>query len=595
MKSPMKPAAQRLLSLFALLSLAATGCGIQVDAGPDVNTNICTSDSDCGSEAACVSTQTGEARCVVTTADLGKVILEVRPIGSNASYVFLDALDVVTDGGKPRLGSHDIELPDSVAVTGTVPAPEGLSQGCLGPDGSLPVDVTLIRQVEFGAFASRYEFPSPPSLDEGLAEASFSGAVPPGKYDLYMSPHALAGCADVLPAPDLVMGLVIEAGKPFDLVADDMSAESELSGTLVVPPNVGESLNNWVLEVLDPTYGYVISNQLALAAPPSGNTIAIEGFFYHPIDGALLRLRDLNGDLAVHWTLDGLLLNADGIIDLDLNNLVADTHTYSASVIDSAGTAVQSAGVVIQSLKLTGSVVQNADYRVETRTDADGNIAVSLVEGTYSVTIIPDLPGEASYFGEWIVVAPPPGDPVPEGKAFKLVVQPTLSGSVSDPFGVAVAGASVNVGPSQTMASTYFVRAFGDPEPLNRQFAGVTLLDGSFDLSVDPGEVDIAVQMPAESGYAWSVLPSFKVDAAELKPQLDVGEVQLRFPAIVQGYVRDEGAGLAYAQVRAWKRVESGALVQIGSAISDAEGGYVLPLPSGVTIDETAAKSDDGQ
>ncbi len=593
MKSPMKPAAQRLLSLFALLSLAVTGCGIQLDAQPDPNANTCSGNADCGSEGACVSTQTGEARCVATTAKLGSVLLEVRPTGASAAYLFED-LNVEGTNKNGLLEQIDLVLPEPVEVKVTAVAPEGLDPSCVGPEDSLPVDITLIRQVEFVALASRYEFPSPLSLDEDVA-AGFSSAVPPGHYDVYIDPHALAGCVDSLPPPMLLVNRTIEAGKPFDLVADDMSAESELSGTLVVPPNVGESLNNWVLEVLDPTYGYVISNQLALAAPPSGNTIAIEGFFYHPIDGALLRLRDLNGNLAVHWTLDGLLLNAGGIIDLDLSTLVADAHTYSALVIDSAGTAVQSAGVVIQSLKLTGSVVQNADYRVETRTDTDGNIAVSLVEGTYSVTIIPDLPGEASYFGEWIVVAPPPGDPVPEGKAFKLVVQPTLSGSVSDPFGVAVAGASVNVGPSQTMASTYFVRAFGDPEPLNRQFAGVTLLDGSFDLSVDPGEVDIAVQMPAESGYAWSVLPSFKVDAAKLKPQLDVGEVQLRFPAIVQGYVRDEGAGLAYAQVRAWKRVESGALVQIGSAISDAEGGYVLPLPSGVTIDETAAKSDDGQ
>jgi len=83
-------------------------------------------------------------------------------------------------------------------------------------------------------------------------------------------------------------------------------------------------------------------------------------------------------------------------------------------------------------------------------------------------------------------------------------------------------------------------------------------------------------------------LPSFKVDAAKLKPLLDVGEMQVRYPVMLQGHVSDVGMALPYAQVRAWvvgaSETGDGPLIQIGAAITDANGAYMLPLPPGITI-----------
>jgi hypothetical protein len=575
------------VALALLPSLLAVGCGLELALEPDANSNMCSSDDDCGSEGTCVSTQNGQALCVATAADLGGVILEVRPIGSEASIVFDSAVAINDQIDKTLVQNLDLTLPAAVEVTGHIDPPEALVDigNCLGADDFLPVDVTLIRRVEFSPFASRYELPSANALDAN-ANAAFSLAVPPGAYDLYLLPRLLDGCEAALPAPELRRGIEIKEGEPFEVEAVSMADAIELTGSLTVPINA--ELGGWVLEVLDPTYGYVISNQFALVAPDD-DAIPIAGFSYHPTENALLRLRDLDGNLTIHWALDALLLASNGKVNLDLRDLVADPDLFTASVIDSAGAPVVSAGVIVQSVALTGSVTQNANYRVDTRTDAEGNITVSLVEGTYSVTIIPDVAGDAAYFGEWVVVAPEPEEEFGQGKAFALVVQPVLSGSVSDPLGTLLSNATVLVGPSQAITSDYFTRAVADGEPVKREFSTATLATGSFQLSVDPGEVDIAVQMPADSGYPWSVLPSFKVDAAELKPQLEIGEIQLRYPAILQGYVRDAGAAVPYAEIRAWVRpTDDGPLIQVGSVITDSDGGYVLPLPPGITIAETA-------
>lgn len=588
-------AALRFLSLVALLPLASTGCGINLDAEIDPNVNTCTASSDCGSEGTCVSIQTGDALCVATAADLGPVILEVRPNGGIASYVFVDVPAVVGENAKGMVQNHDITLPESVSVTGDVAAPDGLSEACRGADGNLPVDITLIRKVEFSVFASRYEIPSPLALD-ATGAASFTASVPPGAYDMYVQPYQLAACDEALPAPQLVSGIELVEGEPFEYSIGNMEVTEPLSGELIVP--TGVSLQGWTLEVLDPTYGYVISNSFLLTDPePEKDFITIDGFYYHSTPNALVRLRDTSGNLTVHWSLDALDLNSDGVIELDLRDLVADSHTYSASVVNSAGEPVPGAGVIIQSSALTGSASQNANYRVETIADAEGFFSVALVQGTYSVSISGESEGDAAYFGEWVVTADP--DEFGKGKGFELVEQPVLRGSVSDPLGFALPGATVSVGPSLGPTTSYFTRAVVDPEPLRRQFSTTAFADGSFELSVDPGEVDMTVQTSAASGYPWSVLPSLKVDEAEVKPALEVGEVQLRYPAVLQGHVSASGAALPYAQIRAWVRGGAngdGPLIQVGAADTDADGGYVLSLPPGITIDTSApADSQNGQ
>jgi hypothetical protein len=584
----MKPAVPTLSLLFSLLSVAATGCGFQLNGETDPSANVCSVSADCGADGACVSTRNSEARCVATTADLGTVIIEVRPTGSQASFVFDSALNVVGDNSNGLLKDLDFDLPASVEVSATVEAPGALPEECIGSDGSLPVDITLIRHAEFSGFASRYEIPSPLALE---AAASFAIAVQPGDYDMYVQPHPLPGCEAPLPPPQLVRNVNIAPGQKFDYAGDGLNEATALSGKLTVPVDVMDELDGWVLEVLDPTYGYVISNQFPLSAPVGGKSyIDIEGFSYHrdPDSDALLRLRDLNGNLRVHWALNALDLNSDGVVELDLNNLVADTHAYPASVVDSAGVPVASAAVIIQSTSLTGTATQNASFIVETRTDTAGDILVDLVEGTYAVTIVPDVAGDATYFGEWEVIVPTPGDTNPKG--FVLVVQPVLSGSVYDPLGAPLPSVPISIGPSQLGTSDYFSRALDDPQPLKRQFSTNTFADGSFTIPVDPGEIDIAVPISAESGYPWAVLPRLKVDAAELKPQLDVGDIQLRYPAVVQGFIRDGGAAVGYAQVRAWVRggIEGESLIQIGAVTTDADGSYILPLPPRITIAETA-------
>lgn len=144
--------------LFAFLALSTLGCGLQLDAEPDPSLNTCSSNSECGSEGVCVETQTGETRCVATSAELGNIIVEVRPSGGTTSLVFFDETAAqppfVVAGQNPNglLQPLDIALPASVGVIGSIAAPEGLAESCIVDDGSatgvLPVDVTLVRRVD---------------------------------------------------------------------------------------------------------------------------------------------------------------------------------------------------------------------------------------------------------------------------------------------------------------------------------------------------------------------------------------------------------------------------------------------------------------
>ncbi len=569
-------------SCVALSSaLALGGCSLDFQEEEIDTGNTCDETSGCGVDGACVSTQDGAARCAATAADLGQIVLEVRPSSGAAAYVFFDAINVVGESDKGLLQKLDLELPAPVEVSGRMLAKEGTPASCKASDGSLVVNVKLTRRAEFSPFISKFEISGSMDATSDGSSAAFSISVPPGDYDVYLEPQPRVDC--VTPAPMLIPNVKVEAGQPLEITAEQ-GAALPLTGVVTVP--VATELEGWVLEVVDPTYGAIISQPFLLSSP-SGDELAIDGIEFHKIEGALVRLRDGEGNLSVHWELSKLDLNSDGFVEVDLFDLITKPESVEAHVIDEAGVFISSAAVSIRSTALTGNANQNANYRVDTRTDAGGFIHVDLVPGDYSVTIVPDAPGLATYFGTWSV-----SEEGGSGLGFILPAQPTVSGSVTRPDGLPMTSASVVMAPAQTSQMEYVARALLDQLPAERQFSTPTDDVGGFSLFVDPGELDLSVQMPADTGFPWLVLPSLKVDAAEQKPVAPVGELSVKYPVFLQGSVRDAGASVPFAVIRAWVRSgpdsSEGTLVQVGATTTDSEGAYVLPLPPGITLTESA-------
>lgn len=582
--------------LLPLLTFVLVGCSLTNAPEVDPKTNECSADTDCGDGATCVLAASKNRVCASKSSELGSVILEVQLTGgTQASYLFLDtfSFDGTSDTGQAK--SVDITLPAPVSVTGAIHAPQ-VDTKCRAGDTSVPANVTFHRRSHGGPL--RYEVAAiGTSAIEGLDTAAYSLSVPPGAYDVYFEPKIIPGCEATPPAPPQLMTDVRVEGESL-VIEPPEEALASLTGTVLVP--AAASLEGWVLEIVDPVYGHVISDRLMLLGAEQGQiTIGDNELRYHAIANPLLRLRDPEGDLSVHWVLAALDLDLDDHIEIDLGDLVAEPMPIQATIIDANGALVPSGNVVIQSLALTGSANQNASFRVSTTSDENGVITVNLVPGTYVVTIVPETTGAAPYIGTWEITDDAGGS----GRGFELATQPVIRGVVQDSSGDVLAAAPVFVSPVRAVQNDYFSQVLSKPDPAlqsswpTRPQAVSSTPDGSFELAVDPGRVNLLVQMPPDTGYPWFVLPSVLVGTAEDKPIVDLDALTIRYPVLAQGRITNALGVVPFAAVRAWVQPRDGdtlgPLVQIGATTTDEAGVFVLPLPPSITLPSTESVDSD--
>lgn len=603
------------MKLYALTFLTAgllAGCGFPRDSVEEAPSNTCDASTSCGEGAACVQTVDGDSACAATSSELGSVIIEVQVqnvSGSGSSYVFPDALTLNGKDPKGLTQSLNIALPSAVPVTGRIkPKPiEGLPATCAALDGSIPVRATFQRRTDLGPFHYDVSVETP-FLTAEAPHADFSLAVPPGPYNVYLEPVTSGDCpAALLPPPRLIRDVIVGT-EPLELSPSN-EEPLVLSGSILIENSVDSSLFGWVLEVVDPTYGKVISDSLVLGEGAlAGDWLEVTlgtGLRYYDTPSPIVRLRNAAGDLAIHWPLSTLDLDADNVISIDLTDLTATPKPVEATVIDMDHHLIPSANVTVQSVSLSGSNAQNATFRATATTDLSGVLRVNLVPGKYLITIVPQTPGVATHFGEWeITASKDPEMPGGGGVAFPLATQPVIQGAVIDPSGIALPSAPLVVGPSRSTAADYFTQVLSKPEPVTRQQSGSTDLTGDFQLAVDPGDVDLFVKMPAETRYPWFVLPGFVVEQSAQKPVSDLSEIAIRFPVFAQGQVTADAQPVAFAPVRAWVQPkssddgEAAPLVQIGATTTDANGVFVLPLPSSITLparDTAAGQEQDNE
>lgn len=576
--------------LMALVALGLGGCSLQLETDPLLD-NGCVANTDCADGDACVdSAILGRGVCVATESELGQVVLEVkRTDRGSASYVFADVITVNEESATGLVKTIELRLPKDVPVVGKLLVNDALSgEACVASDGSVPVEVTLHRRFETGPFRSEVTGLSTIVQDGEGSTAAFSLSAPAGNYDAYLVPSEIEGCPFI--PPQLVSVVVSEpdeAGDPGLVLELADEASSLLQGTLTVPVDV--AVEGWTLELLDPTYGHVISESFGLVTPPAGeSTLKIggdKGIAYNHVDGAILRLRDASGGLSVHWSVEALDLNSDRVVDIDIRDLVAVPEPVEATVIDSSGALVANAQVTLQSVSLTGTANQNASFRVTTQSDQDGIVRVALVPGTYSVSIVPNesAPGVAAFIGEWTIAQNLGGS----GKGFELTSKTTVAGTIQNRLGEDLGAAPMLFGPRQTLVANYFSQAFQVDGQVTRFATTTTGLLGDFEATLDPGTVDVAVQMPADSGFPWLVLPSLVIPPAAQTATVDLKDLEMPSPVLVQGVVRDaDGNPVSVSLVEAYvPGAEPGSpLIQVGSSATDGAGTFILPLPSRITV-----------
>jgi len=217
----------------------------------------CEQDTDCPA-GSCLSEF---GICTRSSGRLENLLFEVTPQPSDPVYGGARFLTVLDVSSAPPAGDWiELAVRPRVPVTGqVVAAPE--QQACLRPGQStLRVALTFTpREQLLGLSLPSYELET--TIDENVLENVFRGALPPGRYDVYMRPITAGAGPDCRAIPQLFrnrsVGLVQGAAARLELVQPPPS-------TLLLKVTWRASLEGWRLDVVHPVSGEVLSTEAVL-------------------------------------------------------------------------------------------------------------------------------------------------------------------------------------------------------------------------------------------------------------------------------------------------------------------------------------------
>lgn len=619
----------RALGLLPGLALAA-GCTVTaVDLNRDGRQN-----NRCGDGDLCPAGQLCSAGvCETASGTLDALLISATPPSDSVlpHLTLLTPLDGVTSRG----GSADLELLEPVRIKGSLRLPTGyctprFDSGdntrpiLASQDGTLPVTVTLALRQRLLGLSQQVYYTKTGGLTN-LGGYAFGVRVPAGEYDVYLVPPAkqldeceqpcgLAGGPSVCTKipPQLYRNFPLGVGEntgsngvaPFQL-----SNISTLR--LVVRWPHGSTLDGWTADIIEPSGGNPISNQVVLGnSTPVGGGTAVDyrvPLAYSKVlgstgsdsesSGDLLRLRPPTGGVeAPTILLDRTRL---GLLQTDPNEdvrLTAFTRLPNAVSVHGQllrrATGTSAAGrVTFISTEIYGvDAGIFATYETVVEPGANGLISVSLPPGKYRVRGEPplqsDLPAEERLAATETTWDVPADLPIQFGKVVELPPIPDLSGRTNVP------GATVRAVPSARNVSP-FDAAFGNRPLLPRASSGLVNERGSFALDVDPGLFDVSVQAPEELGFGWFVRPGVEMT----NQAQDLGFLSLPLPSVLSGNasVRLESGSVALssAAIRAYvylnkdlaytrEPAEAVAVVQVAETRADSAGRFRLLLPESI-------------
>lgn len=589
----------------------------------------CSSNADCPS-GSCLATA---GICTRSSGRLTTLLFEITPQPSDPIYGGAQYLAFQDVSRAPRGGSPlTLNVRPRVPVTGRVlAAPEQSACLSLGRT-TLPATLTFTpREQLLGLSLPSYELSTVFDPLPGVREWVFQGALPPGRYDVYMRPNLSQLGSDIgeecraIPQifRDRAVGTVDEAVR--------LELQQPPPSVLQLDIDWADTLEGWSLDMVHPVTGEVLSNRVTLRGSdvdPETNTLvttldysSAENDFIQPEGGELVRLTPPPTVLAgTAWLVrSGLELLSSG------QAAIGEVSTFGAPVDFQAWVwkrGVEDApvpGSVSFSAIGLGEVVNGvtSSFEAEATVDSTGQVNVQLLPGRYRVRVTP--PGLAmaelgSLTGyESTVTVWPNGDAALDRQGGHVIgVPPAMSlngrilaeandmplrqvevrASATDPY------RDLCPDPTPTVPEPSCVRplppvlqrARAQDPFLPRTRSGRTSADGAFRIDgldcgpCDPAAVtrfDLTVRTDGALGLPWLILPGIDLyaDAAS------IAEVPVRVPMPVARPMRitygepspssgDAGASDAGPPGQGGVQGLPGALVRV-FAVLDAHGELV--------------------
>ncbi|MEM9862173.1 MAG: carboxypeptidase-like regulatory domain-containing protein [Myxococcota bacterium] len=526
---------------------ALVGCSFS-DAGSQT-ANLCQSSAECG-DASCV-----EGRCIAESIEPTLIALQVVPTSPGDDRPAWSNLPFELRGPTER----DLRLPGTIEFRGTLRlGDERVGAELIFRRPGLP------GQPETTLRASTF---AEPRVSEGI-EYDFSVQLEASQaYDLEVRP------ASGNREPD----------DPWFRVLPPLFVEDQL-----VTPELEEGRQGiWETELTyDAPEAPCTANQPA-SCMLSGSVVRLDGDTMIAEPGLTVRAIDSRGrivsstaltddeggfSLAVSAGVTDYILRVGGasgrdlfpVIDVDPRLLDEDVRirvpaitsvVYEGAIETVDGTPMEA------SLEFASSNVVGLDegivgaFQTTAVTDASGRFSVTLLPGTYEVSITPsDL--DFALTQETVRIGNTSG--VLRGQVFSVLRRALLGGSVVA-SGEEVEGLSVE--------------ALSVDEVGQRTSGAVTDETGRFALPLDVGTYDLFMRPSSQTGFPWLVVPGLRVG------QVDgtlAARYELRAPVPVTG--RIEGAASGF-EVRAFTQVEE-RFVEVGRARVNDLGEYELLLPS---------------
>jgi len=519
-------------------------------------------------------------------------------------------------------GRLDLETNGLVRVAGTVQPQFSSAQeklGCkrqfadpvsgevaaIASDESVPVRVTLTPVERFLGLNTQTYSTKTSALKPGQSGYEFALLVPPGEYDVYFQPDkpTVADCA--VPPVNLRRAFTADTRLSVALASPETLVLTVAYSPLGCDIARCGSLDGWAVEVVEKESARVISTRALLSdansvvtATNRGYSVALNvslGSMLSVSPGSeLVRLSPPEGKTApvLYAEREGLELFGKGQGAIDIPTAIGRSVAVQGLVEgirlgESGGSGVP-ASVTFVATELVGfSNGLLAAFSRTVEADPEGRFTADLLPGTYKVRAVPKAESDfAATEVSWSVSEAPA---MQTGKSIEVKPKVTIQGRTLDLQGMPARGMPVQVVPSADMQAVPALQRLILPEGVAPRGGTATLNSlGEFVLPTDPGQYDISIRAPDQSGFAWLVRPKLTV----LQPGLDLEQMTLPLPAVFEGGVRAGSTELVpgalirmYLYLDAQGRyvdvpAKAVSVVQVAECRADSSGNFNLYVPA---------------